>query len=103
MGDIQSLGDALYGRPANFSIPLWAYHMSDWWLLFGIAVSYIGISSAGQYSSGIFLFCCYCIGFWIHNGFDIHHYTTFCFLCAALAYMTWHLADTIRIGCPHFK
>ncbi len=80
-------------------IPLWAYHVGDWWLLFGIVFSYIGSRSAGKYSNGIFLFGCYCIGFWIHNGVHIHHYTTFYFLCAALAYMTWHLADTIRTGC----
>ncbi len=80
-------------------IPLWAYHMCDWWLLFGVIVSYVGSSSAGQYSSGIFLFWCYCIGFWIHNGFNIHHHTTFYFLCAGTAYMTWHLADTIRMDC----
>jgi len=80
-------------------IPLWAYHMGNWWLLAGIAVSYLASDSAGKASRSIFVFGCYCIGFWIHNGFSIYHYTTFYFVCALWGYMLWQLADTIREGC----
>ena len=78
---------------------LWAYHIGTWWLLFGIAFSYLGSASAGKYSRNIFLFGCYCLGFWIRNGFNTHDYTTFYFLCASSGYMLWHLADTVRTSC----
>jgi hypothetical protein len=80
-------------------VPLWAYHVGTWWLLFGIAFSYLGSALAEQYSRSIFLFGCYCLGFWIRNGFNSHDYTTFCFLCASSGYMLWHLADTVRTSC----
>lgn len=80
-------------------IPLWAYTVGDWWLLVGIAVSYVASRSAGKTSRAIFLFGCYCIGFWIHNGFSIYHYTTFYFFCALWGYILWQVADTVREGC----
>src|SRR5438128_10927388 len=80
-------------------IPLWAYHVGNWWLLVGIPVSYAASRSAGKTSRGIFAFGCYCIGFWIRNGFSIYHYTTFYFCCALWGYMLWQLADTVRESC----
>src|SRR6266403_1432797 len=63
-------------------IPLWAYHVRNWFLLIGVAISYLATVSAGQYSRIVFLFGCYWIGFLIHSGFSVRHYTTFYFFCA---------------------
>jgi hypothetical protein len=89
----------LYMAAPAVLIPLWAYHMGDWWLLIGIGVSYMATFSAGQYSRAAFYFSCYCIGFWIHKGFNFYGYTTFYFFCALWGYLLWHLADTLRMGC----
>src|SRR3989442_15856505 len=80
-------------------VPLWAYHVRNWWVLIGIAVSYLATASAGRYSRLIFYFGCYWTGFVIHNGFSVFHYTTFYFFCAAYGYMLWQLADTMRMSC----
>jgi len=79
-------------------LPLWAYHEGNWWLLAGIAVSYLASGSAGKASRTVYVFGCYSIGFWIHNGCSIHHYTTFYFCCALWGYMTYQLADTVQMS-----
>jgi hypothetical protein len=89
----------LYTVAPLIIISLWAYHVGNWWLLAGIAVSYVASASAGQASRIIFVFNCYCIGFWIHNGFSIYHYTTFYFFCALWGYMIYQLADTVQTSC----
>jgi hypothetical protein len=79
--------------------PLWAYQVRNWWLLIGIPVSYLATASAGRYSRMIFYFGCYWVGFVIHNGFSVFHFTTFYFFCAVCGYMLWQLADTTRMAC----
>jgi hypothetical protein len=80
-------------------IPLWTYHLKNWWLLVGIPISYLATISARQYSQIVFYFGCYWIGFLIHNGVSVYHYTTFYFFCALCGYLLWQLADTARMGC----
>ena len=89
----------LYIAAPLIVVPLRAYYVGDWWVLAGVAASYVGTSSARQYSQMIFWFSCYCIGFWIHNGFSIDDYTTYFFFCALWGYILWHLADTARMNC----
>ena len=88
----------LYQVAPLLIIPLWAYHVGNWWLLAGIAASFVGSAEAGQYSRATLLFGCYCIGFWIHYGFSIYHYTTFYFFCASWGYMLWNLAESVKSG-----
>jgi hypothetical protein len=89
----------LYTLAPVIIIPLWAYHLGNWWLLAGIVVSYVASRSAEKASRAVFVLACYCIGFWIHNGFSIYHYTTFYFLSALWGYTLYQLADTVRTGC----
>jgi len=80
-------------------VPLWARHVANWWFLVGIAISYVASLSAGSYSRSIFIFACFCIGFWVRNGFSFYHYTTFYFFCAMCGYILWQVADTVRTSC----
>ena len=80
-------------------VPLWAYHLGNWWLLIGIPVSYFGTASAGQSSGVIFWFGCYWIGFVIHSGLSIYDYTTYHFLCAVSGFMLYQLSDTALQAC----
>jgi len=96
---IFNLLSLLYMAGPLIFVPLWAYHVRNWWVLTGIAVSYLATASAGQYSRLIFYFGCYWIGFVIHNGFSVFYYTTFYFFCAAYGYLLWQLADAMRMGC----
>jgi hypothetical protein len=80
-------------------ISLLAYHLKNWLFLVGIPISYLATVSAGQYSRIVFYFGCYWIGFLIHNGFNVYHYTTFYIFCALSGYLLWQLADTARLGC----
>jgi hypothetical protein len=89
----------LYVAAPPIIIPLWAYHVGNWWFLIGIAVSYNLSFSAGKFSKTIFGFACFCIGFWIHCGVSIAQYITFYFACALWGYMLWHLADIARMAC----
>jgi len=63
-------------------IPTWSYIQTNWWLLLGIPISYLGAFSAASRSKLIYLFLLFCLWNWFKHGFDIHLYTTFYFLCA---------------------
>jgi hypothetical protein len=80
-------------------VPLWAYHAKNWWFSIGIPVAYLAITSAAKYSRVVYYFGCYWVGFVVHHGLSLYHYTTFYFLCSASGYLVWHLADTVRMGC----
>jgi len=83
--------------PAIF-IPLWAWHEHNWWLLLGIAVSFVGNSTAAQlthnqekqYSLASILFIFSAIS-WYRCG--IHNYYTFFPLCALWGLMFFMIAD----------
>jgi hypothetical protein len=63
-------------------IPCWAYYEDNWWLLFGIPVSYMGSLSAAFRAKLVILFSLLCVGVWLGVGFSIHQYITFFFFCA---------------------
>jgi hypothetical protein len=88
----------LYSAGPLILVPLWAYHEGDWWLLVGIAISFLATKLAAQYSRSVFYFLCYCIGFWLRNGFSLHQRTTFYFFCALSGYILWQLADSLRLS-----
>lgn len=83
----------LYMAAPLIIIPLWAYHVGNWWLLVGIAVSYAASFSAANRSKIIFLFACLCVGFWIRSGFSVYQYITFYFFCALWGYTLFQMAE----------
>ena len=64
-------------------IPIFAYLLNNWWLLFGILIYLI---TAGFKERNIVpftgLFTLFCIVYWFVNGFSFYQNTTFFFLCA---------------------
>jgi len=80
-------------------IPIWSYHAGNWFFLIGIVFSYVASQSAAQADLIVSIFACYWIGFLVHSGFNFYHYTTFYFFCASYGYLTWQLADTVRMSC----
>jgi hypothetical protein len=86
----------LYMAAPLIIIPLWAYHVGNWWLLVGIVVSYVASFSAANRSKIIFLFACFCTGFWILSGFSIYQYITFYFFCALWGYMLFQVAESVQ-------
>jgi hypothetical protein len=86
----------LYTVAPLIIVPLFAYHAGNWWLLIGIAVSYLASFSAANRSKIIFLFACFCTGFWIFSGFSIYQYITFYFFCALWGYMLFQMAESAQ-------
>jgi hypothetical protein len=82
-------------------VPLWAYHEHNWWLLFGIGVSWISTfwtaSSRsviyGNKTAGGLLFLV-CIVSWLALG--IHNYVTFFSLCALWGCVVFQIAETCQ-------
>ena len=72
----------LYGLAPVLVVPFLAFHYDNWFLLLVILFSYAGTLSAAKGRSLVILFGMFMIGFWFKNGFDIHHYMTFYFLCS---------------------
>src|SRR5437667_11720035 len=67
---IFNLLSLLYRAGPVIFVPLWAYHVRNWGVLIGIAVSYLAPASAGRHSGLIFYFGCYWTVFVIHNVFS---------------------------------
>jgi len=84
---------SLYMFAPLFLVPAWAYHESNWWLLFGILVSCAGSISAGRESKIIYLFTLFCIIFWFKNGFTIYQYVTYYYFCALWGYLLYQMAE----------
>jgi hypothetical protein len=74
-------------------VPYFAFRFGNWSLLFGIPISYLATVCAPAKASPFYLALLFCIGFWVVQGFSIHHYVTFFFLCAAWGHVTWMFAD----------
>lgn len=74
-------------------VPCLAYYLGNWFLLFGILFSYAGSIAAAFKSKLIIVLPIFCIGFWIHSGFDIHQYVTFYFFCSLWGTMTFKIAE----------
>ena len=55
--------------------------MHEWKLLFGIIFTYIGVNLAIRSRSFFYLFTLFLLGFWTKEGFHIHQYLTFFYLC----------------------
>jgi hypothetical protein len=85
----------LYVFAPLIAIPYWAYSNNNWYLLFAIAFSYFGSYSAfsPRIKSFIFIFQMLCVGVWIGEGFSIHQYITFFFLCSLWGYLTAKIAE----------
>jgi hypothetical protein len=85
------------------TLPFWAYHESNWWLLFGIPVAsliapqFAAFRVARHHSRapGAFVFL-WCIVSWLHNG--IHNYITFFTLCFSWGCMFFMVADYAQNG-----
>jgi hypothetical protein len=74
-------------------IPTWSYIQTNWWLLLGIPISYLGAFSAASRSKLIYLFLLFCLWNWFKHGFDIQQFTTFYFLCAFWGYVFFNAAE----------
>jgi hypothetical protein len=76
-------------------IPVWAYLNKSWFLLLGIAFSYLGSYSAlsPRFKSLIFIFTMLSVGVWIGEGFSIHQYFTFFFFCSLWGYLIFKITD----------
>jgi len=82
----------LYTIVPIIGIPIWAYYQKNWWLLFGIASSFLG----AVFSRAIGIILVGCAGFWIIKGFSIYHYTTFFSLCFLWGCITSEVAEEYK-------
>ena len=83
----------LYSIAPLIGVPYLAFRFGNWWLLFGIPISYLASMGAQTKMSPFYVALLFCIGFWIKSGFSIHQYITFFFLCAAWGHVMWMLAE----------
>ena len=75
------------------TVPVWAYHEGNWWLLAGVVIASLISPQLAQrrgHSIGA-LFLLACLVFWFSKG--IHNYYTFFSLCAVWGYMFFQMAD----------
>lgn len=86
----------LYTAGPLIIIPLWAYHESNWWLLFGIVISWVSsgitaksMAQKGKTVGGILLFLC--VVFWVFKG--VHNYFTFFSLSLLWGCMLFQMAE----------
>lgn len=83
----------LYSIGPLLLVPYFAFRFGNWWLLFGIPISYLATLGAQTKAPPFYLALLVCIGFWIKSGFSIHQYITFFFLCAAWGHLMWMFAE----------
>ena len=74
-------------------IPVIAYNFNNWYLLFDIAFCYIGAALAKRFEIIFYGLTCFCIGFWIKSGFNIHQYITLFFFCLFGGFLFSKMAD----------
>lgn len=83
---------------------IWIHYMNDWWLLTGIIVSY-AFTFFATFSKTklpfykwlgklIIFFSLFSIGYWFKNGFHIHDYLTFLYVCAFWGNFWFHVAES---------
>lgn len=91
----------LYTIGPPLLIPLWVYREGNWWLLIGIAVSWIttaatansaSVAIKGKTVGGTLLLAC--VMFWIRNG--IHNYFTFFSLSALWGCVLFQIAENTQ-------
>lgn len=92
MRPMQKLFTALYAIVPLIAIPYWAYVNQNWFLLFGIPVSYLGSFSGAKNSKVVIYLNVFCVGFWFKQGFSFHQYVTFFFFCALWGYLIYLIA-----------
>ena len=81
-------------------VPIFAYYFSNWWMLFGIAFAYAGISvgyTKIKYLILILLLIA-CFAYWNSNGFDFHQLITFDFFCFLFGFTGYTLYKLIGFG-----
>ena len=71
------------------AVPVWAAIQQNWWLLFGILISFLG----AMFSRIVPLAILGCVWFWIKNGFDIYDTITFFAICAVWGCVISEIAD----------
>ena len=81
----------LYALAPFIVVPLLAYALGNWLLLFGILFSFGGSNSRGVGVVG--LLTCVAIGCWLKMGFDIHQYVTFFYFCSLWGCVMWACAE----------
>jgi hypothetical protein len=77
-------------------ISVWAYLNRSWWTLIGIPIAYLGAVSGAFKSKLIYLFLFICIWNWLTQGFDIHQFLTFYFICALWGYALFSAAEGLQ-------
>lgn len=78
-------------------IPIISLWVGNWWLLFGILISYLASGMASFKKLGLlFAYTIFCIVVWVRIGFNIHQYITFFFFCAWWGYMMFSWADGVE-------
>src|SRR5260221_10240512 len=81
-------------------VSILAYHFSNWWMLFGIAFAYAGISvgyTKVKYVIFILLLIA-CFVYWNSNGFNFHQLITFYFFCFLFGFIGYTLYRLIGFG-----
>ena len=83
----------LYAVVPIIAIPIFAYRVGNWWLLFGVLFSYYGTVSAPTKSSLVIPATLGMIVFWIFQGFSIYQYVTFFYFCALWGFLMYRFAE----------
>ena len=83
----------LYTTAPLIVLPYLAYKEDNWYILFGIAFSYLGVALAAYKPSIFYIFTLVCIGGWVRGGFNIHQYFTLFFFCMLGGFIFFKIAD----------
>jgi len=86
----------LYALSPIIIFPPLAYFINDWWLLLGIAFSYLASRAAAREWNVILLIACYGIGAFLATGFHFSKYIVIFFLCSLLGYFLFQLAEMVQ-------
>lgn len=71
-----------------------AYSYSNWYTLFGVAVSFLGSYLGAKESKLPFLLTIICLGWWTSDSFHLRSYPMFYLVCLWWGYMWFHIAST---------
>ena len=82
-------------------IPLVAYHFTNWYLLFGIALSYLSTMIEGRkIIKWIYAYCLiYFSWYWYDFGFHLNEYANLFGLCVFWGSLSYYIISDIEKGC----
>ena len=74
-------------------VPFLAYKISNWWVLFGIPISFLFSYAAIRGPKLILFFLAVWIGVWIWSDYVLFEYFTIFYFCALWGHLFYSLAD----------